>query len=228
MPSLKFQLRISFLFYVGFCHNLVKEIWVVHMTLRSYKISCEIEGHVDLWSQLQGKCIFLLYRLICQFITQSIIDRITPNFKVWSLKAKEKYRGMLRHQYFSMEIYHVLSDWAQICLRKIRLRICIYILTCDIINLVFNKKEETFQSNTLDWSSLVFFIILSYFYLPPHASLDCSIISHPISMKFGMYIVHDETNRCLKFQVNRTRGRDRAWSQTFTMLYNRKNSIYCA
>ena len=30
------------------------------------------------------------------------------------------------------------------------------------------------------------------------------------------------------FQVNRTRGRDRAWSQSFTMLYNRKNSIYCA
>ena len=25
----------------------------------------------------------------------------------------------------------------------------------DIINLVFNKMEETFQSNTLDWSSLV-------------------------------------------------------------------------
>ena len=50
MPSLKFQLRISFLFYVGFSHNLVKEIWLVHMTLRSYKISCEIEGHVDLWS----------------------------------------------------------------------------------------------------------------------------------------------------------------------------------
>ena len=70
MPSLKFQLRISFLFYVGFSHNVVKEILVVHMTLRSYKISHEIEGHVDLWSQLQGKCT--------------------------SLKAREKYRGMLR------------------------------------------------------------------------------------------------------------------------------------
>ena len=96
MPSLKFQLRISFLFYVGFSHNLVKEIWVVHMTLRSYKISCEIDGHVDLWSQLQGKCIFFLYRLISQFINQSILGRITPNFQMWSLKAKEKYRWMLR------------------------------------------------------------------------------------------------------------------------------------
>ena len=131
MPSLKFQLRISFLFYVGLSHNLVKEIWVVHITLRSNKISCEIEGPVDLWSQLQGKCIFFLYCLICQFITQSILDRITPNFHVWSLKAKEKYRGMLRGESSgcSMEISHVLSDWAQICLRKIRLRICIYIWT---------------------------------------------------------------------------------------------------
>ena len=79
-----------------------------------------------------------------------------------------------------------------------------------IINLVFNKMEETFQSNTLDWSSLV----LSYFSLPPPASLDFSLISQSISMKFGMVIVRDETNRCLKFQVNRTRGRDRAWSQS--------------
>ena len=48
MPLLKFPLRISFLFYVGFSHNLVKEICVRHITLRSYKISCEIEGHVYL------------------------------------------------------------------------------------------------------------------------------------------------------------------------------------
>ena len=34
-------------------------------------------------------------------------------------------------------------------------------MICDIINLGFNKIEETFQSNTLDWSSLVFF----YFFL---------------------------------------------------------------
>ena len=93
-----------------------------------------------------------------------------------------------------------------------------------IINMVFNKMEETFQSNTLDWSSLV----LSYFSLPPTASLDFSFISQPISMKFGMVIVRDKTKRCLKFQVNRTRGRDKAWSESFTMLYNRKNSIYCA
>ena len=30
-------------------------------------------------------------------------------------------------------------------------------MTCDTINLVFNKMEETFQSNTLDWSSLVLY-----------------------------------------------------------------------
>ena len=87
MTSLKFQLRISFLFNVGLSHNLVKEIWVVHMTLRSYKISCDIEGHVDLWGQLQGKCIFFRNRWICQFITPSIAYQITSNFQVWSLKT---------------------------------------------------------------------------------------------------------------------------------------------
>ena len=35
-------------------------------------------------------------------------------------------------------------------------------MICDIINLVFNKKEETFQSNTLDWSSLVIIFFLSF------------------------------------------------------------------
>ena len=34
----------------------------------------------------------------------------------------------------------------------------------DIINLGFNKMEETFQSNTLDWSSLVIIILLSFFF----------------------------------------------------------------
>ena len=74
-----------------------------------------------------------------------------------------------------------------------------------------------------------FIIILSYFSLPPRACRDFSVISQPISMKFGMLIVLDETKQTeYFFQVNRTRGRDRAWSQSFTMLYNRKNSIYCA
>ena len=179
MPSLKFQLRISFLFYVGFSHNLVKEIWVVHMTLRSYKISCEIEGPVDLWSQLQGKCIFFLYRLIHS--TQSILDRITPNFQVWSLKSKRKYRGMLRGESFGSKgitssIFFNGDISCTIGLSSCHFRssnmlkenqiedLHLYLnMICDIINLVFNKMEETFQSNTLDWSSLVIIILLSFF-----------------------------------------------------------------
>ena len=100
MTSRKFRLRISFLFYVGLSHRLVKEIWVVHMTLRLYKISCDIEGHVDLCGQLQSKCIFFLYRLICQFITPSILDGITPNFQMRSLKKGLPVVMVLRHQYF--------------------------------------------------------------------------------------------------------------------------------
>ena len=36
IKTLNFFLRISLLFYHGSSHNLVREIWVVHMTLRSY------------------------------------------------------------------------------------------------------------------------------------------------------------------------------------------------
>ena len=43
--------------------------------------------------------------------------------------------------------------------------------------------------------SFFFFIILSYFSFQQTASLDFSLISQPVSMKFGMLIVFDETNR---------------------------------
>ena len=146
---------------------------------------------------------------------------------MWSLKKGHPVVKVLRHQYFEIEIYPLFTirlSWNLLRQNHID-DLHLYLnMIFDIINLVFNKMEETFQSNTLDWSSLV----LSYFSLPPPASLDFSLISQPISMKFGMSIVLDETKRCLKFQVNRTRGRDRAWSQSFTMLYNRTNSIYCA
>ena len=53
--------------------------------------------------------------------------------------------------------------------------------------------EETCQSNSLDWSSLV--IILFYFSLQLPASPHFSVIFQPISLKFGMLIVLHETNR---------------------------------
>ena len=54
-----------------------------------------------------------------------------------------------------------------------------------IINMVFNKMEETFQSNTLDWSSLVYFYFISF---PPSAFCDFSAIFHRIVLIFGQLI----------------------------------------
>ena len=70
------------------------------MTLKSNKILCDIKGHVELSGQLQGKCVFFLYRLICQFITPSIFDQSTPNFQVWSLKNGLPVAKVLCHHYF--------------------------------------------------------------------------------------------------------------------------------
>ena len=91
MTSLKFQIRISLLFYFGFLsHNLFRLARVVHVTLRSYKISCDLEGYLDILGQLQGKYnFFFLYRLICPFITPPILYRVTwltTNFQLSSLK----------------------------------------------------------------------------------------------------------------------------------------------
>ena len=70
---------------------------------------------------------------------------------------------------------------------------------------------------------IIIFVFLSSSALP-----DISVNFYAIASKFGLSIVLDEKNRSFKFQVNKTRGQDRAWSESFTMLYNRKNSIYCA
>ena len=88
MTSLSFQLRVSLLLYVGLNHKLVREIWIVHITYRSYKISCDLEGHLDFWGQLQGKWIFFLFRLISPSITPSIFDKITLIFQRRLLKKE--------------------------------------------------------------------------------------------------------------------------------------------
>ena len=48
--------------------------------------------------------------------------------------------------------------------------------------------EETFQSNTLDWSSLVSSYSSS---LPPTALHDFSAIYHPVFLKVGQMIDND-------------------------------------
>ena len=82
MTSLCFQLRISLL-YVGLSQNLIREMRIVDITMRSYKISFDLEGHLDILGQLQGKC-----RFISPFITPSILYRITSNFLRWLLKKE--------------------------------------------------------------------------------------------------------------------------------------------
>ena len=80
MTSLYIQLRISLLIVVGLSHNLVRVVWVVHDTLWSYKILCDIEGHVDLLGPLHGKWLFsLLFDLSIH--NSSILDQITSGCK---------------------------------------------------------------------------------------------------------------------------------------------------
>ena len=128
---------------------------------------------------------------IVWFITQSILDRITPNFQVWSLKSKRKIPRDVKREFFGSKgitssIFFNGDISCTIGLSSNMLKenqiedLHLYLnMICDIINLGFNKMEETFQSNTLDWSSLV----LSYFSLPPSASLAFSLICQPISMR---------------------------------------------
>ena len=122
----------SLLFYVGLSHNLVREIWVVHVSLRSFHVTlrlheifCDIEGHVDFWGPLQGQCIFFLYRLICQFLIESLQILNCGHWKRNFWLPRYYATSILKLRY----LHYWPSDWAKICFSKIRLTICIWILT---------------------------------------------------------------------------------------------------
>ena len=61
-------------------------------------------------------------------------------------------------------------------------------MTCDVINVVFNKMEETFQSNTLDWSSLVLYFSSLF---STSVSFHNFVIFQPIGFKFLGYDQYD-------------------------------------
>ena len=107
MTSLNFQVRIFLLLFVELSHNLVRKIWVVHVSLRSYKISCDLEGHLDLWGQGQGQRIFL-YCLICRFIPPQILDWVNSNFQLWLLKKRTfGWRGFTSSIYLNWNIFFI-------------------------------------------------------------------------------------------------------------------------
>ena len=148
----------------------------------SFKIPCDLEGYLDLWGQLQGKCLILLYRLLCPFITLSILCRITSNFQLWSLrKGTSGYIGMTSS--ISLN-WHISVIYCRIELKPAiaksdLLSASVLNMICYKINLVFKKMEETFQSNTLDWSSLVF--LLSF---QPHSLFITSSIINRFTSNF--------------------------------------------
>ena len=64
-----------------------------------------------------------------------------------------------------------------------------------LLFLLFKVCRQSRKTFLFLFCFLLFFFLLSYFSLPPPASRDFSVISQPISMKFGMLIVLDVTNR---------------------------------
>ena len=106
MTSLKFQLRTSFLFYFGLSHNLFRVVWEVHVTLRLYQISCDLEGHLDIGVNGKVNVYSFVYRLICQFITPSIFDRASWKFQLLSLKnGTSGFGGITSSTYLNWNIF---------------------------------------------------------------------------------------------------------------------------
>ena len=133
MTSLSFQLGISPLLYVGLNHKLVREIWIVHITLRCVKYNVSLKVTLTFWVNCNVNEYFLCF-FISPFITPPILDRITSNFERWLLKkelpaALDYVINIFKLAY----LRYFLSDRTQISFCKIRLMICICILTWNVI-----------------------------------------------------------------------------------------------
>ena len=98
MTSFSFQLRISLLLCVGLSHTLVREIWIVHITLRCVKYNVSLTVTLTFWVNCNVN-EYSLCLLISPFITPSILDRITSNFERWLLKKELPVAWVLCHQY---------------------------------------------------------------------------------------------------------------------------------
>ena len=148
MTSFSFQLRMSLLFFVRLCQNMVREIWVVHVTLRSYKILCDFGGHLDLLGQEQGQCIFFLYCLICRLIHPQILYRVTSYFQLWLLnKGTAGQRGITSSIYLNWNISSIYCRFEiKLCFGKSR----------TMMTLLFIKNHFSVTSGLADMTSLNF------------------------------------------------------------------------
>ena len=154
MTSLKFQLRLSLLFFVGLSHNLVREMGVVHVTLRSFKISCDFEGYLDLWDQGQGQCIFFLYCLIFRFMSPQILDWVTSNFQLWLLK-----RGTSGWRSITSSIY---LNWNLLVIYcRFEINLFFFRLKAEWGWLLYLKNHFSITSGLADMTSLNFQLLIS-------------------------------------------------------------------
>ena len=95
MTSSNFRLQISLLFFVGLSHNLVRVIWVVHVTMRSYIISCERQGHLDIWGQWQGQCKF--FSLSFDLFVQNSAKFLTESLQIATVIIEKKKFRLTRY-----------------------------------------------------------------------------------------------------------------------------------
>ena len=127
-------------------------------------------GHIKYYVTLKVTLTFLvncmvygysLYCLICQFIPRQFL---TESLQIFRLQIQMYDTSSIFLNWdisvfnCRIELKSALAKWdwrpASVFEHDI----------CDMINLALNKMEETFQSNTLDWSSLVLLFFLSFLF----------------------------------------------------------------
>ena len=163
MTSLKFQLRISLLFFVGLGHNLVSDLSCPCYFEVIYR-SCDLEGHLDIWGQWQGQCIFFLHRLIYSFITPPFIYQVISNVWMWLLEKRTSgWKGITSSIHLNKNISVI---YCPIAIKLILLR-------AEWSFLLFRTKHFYVTSGLADMTSLNFQLRISPLFV---VRLSCKLI----------------------------------------------------
>ena len=162
-------------------------------------------GHgLQIWPYLPTRDILK----IDQLSNMGMFSKYCHGFQIWSCPSNRQIKIIwcflqidIPLKCTQSKIFDIHECWPYIVIPIWLIKVCLTqsadlsVFVLFFLFFLLRSARRSLQTFLFLFCFFFFFIILFYFSLQPPACCDFSIISQPISMKFGMLIVLDETNR---------------------------------
>ena len=180
-----------------------------------YKIKCS-SSSISVWQEKQNRCSLGIGGLwyLPVYILLNLTLMMYCSNKSGRLRLSMVLNFNIKLRLFPLQYLHLYRNFMHFLRSAWRSQQTFLFLFCFFFLRSAWRSQQTFlflfcfffffkglPTTSEDLSVFVLFliiffiIILSYFSLPPRACRNFAVISQPISMKFGMLIVLDKTNR---------------------------------